>query len=279
VIALIDGLENLFQELSSERNQQIALRSLLQDVPEWLELQLERPIGLIVFVRQDMLRNAVKQNPAQLMAKYEPYALKWNSEEALRLVAWIAQNSKTLSPKEDLQEMDRATLIDALAPLWGRKLGKESSREARSAEWVIAALSDLNGQIQARDIVRFLHIAAGESESNRYWLDRILVPTVIRETIKPCGQEKIKEIREENPQLGDILSKLQQLSSENKQIPFVREQISLNTEEIQILEDSGVILRVEGEYYMSEIFRQGLIFKYKVGARPNVIMLSRRSRK
>ena len=277
VIAIIDGLEDLFQNLPSDENQQTALRSLLQDVPEWLQQQPTQRLGLIVFVRQDMVTNAIKQNAAQLMAKYSPYALNWSDEEALRLVAWILRRIVENST-EDLQQMRESELIDELTPLWGRKLGHKNSHEARAAEWVIAALSDLKGQIQARDLVRFLHLAAQRSEPNLQWLDRLLVPSEIRGVVAPCGEEKIKEIEIENPTLGNILSKLKQLSEENKQTPFVREQLSLSLKDVQMLEENGVILRDAEEYYMSEIFRQGLDFKYKSAGRPNVIMLSNRAK-
>ena len=277
VIAIIDGLEDLFQELPSNENQQTALRSLLQDVPGWLQQQPNPRLGLIVFVRQDMVTNSIKQNAAQLMAKYNPYALDWSDEEALRLVAWILRRI-TKPDNGDLQQMDRSELIDELIPLWGRKLGHKNSHEARAAEWVIAALSDLKGQIQARDLVRFLHLAAQRSEPNLQWLDRLLVPSEIRGVVAPCGEEKIKEIEIENPTLGNILSKLKQLSEENKQTPFVREQLNLSLKDVQMLEENGVILRDAEEYYMSEIFRQGLDFKYKSAGRPNVIMLSNRAK-
>jgi hypothetical protein len=78
-----------------------------------------------------------------------------------------------------------STFIErALAPLWGRKLGKDNSKEARSAEWVITALSDLKGQIQARDLVRFLSKAAYVSKDDTRWIDRILAPAAIRKLLR-----------------------------------------------------------------------------------------------
>ena len=281
IIAILDGLEDLFQTLSSNENQQIAVRSLLQDVPEWLEQQPLRPLGLLVFVRQDMVLNAIKQNPAQLMARYEPFALKWNYEEALRLAVWISVEAGAL-PSLDinmLPEMGKAELVDALVPLWGRKLGSENSKEARSAEWVISALSDLKGQIQARDLVRFLKEAAISSVGDSYWKDRLLIPTAIRKSLGDCSKEKVSEIAMENPSLGEIFSQLKELSDDLRLIPFSAEQVGLDTAQLEILETNGVILREKGEYYMPEIFRLGLGFKLKAGARPRVLMLARRSRK
>jgi len=276
IVAIIDGLEDTFQALPGDEKQQVALRSLLQDVPEWLEQQHAWPVGLLVFVRQDMVLHAVRQNPTQLLVRYDPYALKWDAEEALRLVTWLGLRANVLELKKGIQELDLPELIETLVPLWGRKLGSEHSREGRAAAWVIAALSDLRGQIQARDIVRFINQSAHESSRDTYWRDRLLAPVAIKSAVKTCGKEKIKEIRQENPRLGDMLSKLDGLESENKQVPFSQQQVGLDSQELTFLEDTGVILREGEEYYLSEIFRQGLDFRVKAGARPRVLSLSRR---
>jgi MinD-like ATPase involved in chromosome partitioning or flagellar assembly len=283
VLLIIDGLEDLFQDLSSNSRQQTAIRSLIQEVPEWLEQQPDRNIGILVFIRQDMVLTAVKQNSAQLMARYEPYALRWGAEEALRLAAWISALSDAMPDlKEDsssIQRLNKENLAEVLSRLWGRKLGSESSREARSADWVIAALSDLKGQIQARDLVRFLHQAAKDSEKDTYWKDRILVPTAIRGALQVCSKEKIEEIGVENGVLKEIFTKLRELSSECRQIPFEREQVGLSMDELKVLENNGVTYGEKEEYYMPEIFRAGLGFKLKAGARPRVLALSRKVRK
>lgn len=276
-VAIIDGLEDLFQYLASDAREQTALRSLLQDVPDWIEQQPLRPLGILVFVRRDMVLNAVRQNPAQLMARYEQYALKWGPEEALRLVAWTAAKAGVL-PKVSLEaigDSERPWLIDELVPLWGRRLGGERSREANSADWVIAALSDLKGQIQARDLVRFLHEAAKASLGASFWKDRILAPPALRSAVRPCSRTKIEEIGQENPVLRSVFDKLGNLPEEARQIPFIREQVGLTIEELRSLEENGAVLREAEEYYMPEIFRLGLDFKLRRGARPRVMALAR----
>lgn len=282
VIGIIDGLEDWFQDLPTDKNQQTALRSLIQEVPEWLEQQPSRPIGLIVFVRQDMVNNAIKQNTGQLMQKYLPYTLKWDKTEALRLAAWISVEAGVIKPdKKSIQERDYSELVDFLCRLWGRKLGSEKSNEARSAEWVISVLSDLKGQIQARDIVRLLNKAAEESQQyTTYWNDRLLAPQSIRNAVKECSEQKIEEISQENPSLGKIFDHLKNLADEDsRRIPFSRESVNLKSEAIDILEKNGVIIQEQEDYYMPEIFRRGLNFKLKAGARPRVLSLSRRARK
>ncbi|NER89076.1 AAA family ATPase [Moorena sp. SIO3A2] len=278
IVAVIDGLEDLFQEFAQDKAQQTALRALLQDVPQWLEQQPFRGLGIIIFVRQDIFKASVRQNSGQMMYRYQPYGLRWNEESVLRLVAWVANKAKiwlNLNPDE-LQDMNEAELTESLRPLWGKNLGNDRSRQARSAPFVIAALSDYNGQIQSRDVVRFLKIAAGQSIDDDYWQDRILVPKAIRGCLDECSQEKITEIELENEPLKRVFNKLRQLSADNKKNPFQLENIGLSPEDISLLKENGVIIADGDKYYVSEIFRLGLGFSQNVG-RPKIMALARRA--
>lgn len=280
LVVVIDGLEDLFQDFTNNKNQQEALKALLQDVPEWLIQQPGRPLGIITFIRRDIVLAAVRQNALQMMARYDPYALKWSSEEALRLVAWVALKAGVLPALnvDQLQERSEDELIQSLIPLWGKKLGGDRSKEAWSARYVIAALSDFRGQIQARDLIRLLYLSAKESVNDTRWKDRVLAPTAIRGALPESSKAKVDEIQVENTALKSIFTRLQALDSDSKKIPFTREEIKLSLEEMKILEDNGVVIREKDEYYMPEIFRFGLDFTMKVGARPKVLSLARRVR-
>jgi MinD-like ATPase involved in chromosome partitioning or flagellar assembly len=277
VLFLFDGLEDIFQNLSGNERQQIALRALLQDVPNWLDQNPDRSIGMLIFVRRDLVAAAVKQNSAQLMARYEPYALKWNSTEALRLVAWVASKAGVLPTLriEEIPDLQQDELTEQLLPLWGRKLGSDRSREGRSAEWVLAALSDFRGQIQARDIVRLIKIAAATSVGATAWTDRLLVPQAIRDAVAECSTEKIREISEENVQLKRIFEQLRLVPDESRSIPFTSEQVGLDAQDLLLLETNGVLVSYEREYFMPEIFRRGLDFRLPQGARPRVLAVAR----
>jgi hypothetical protein len=167
-------------------------------------------------------------------------------------------------------------LTEELVPLWGRKLGADKSREGRSAEWVIAALSDFRGQIQARDIVRFLHLAAQRSAATSQWEDRVLTPTAIRDAVADCSTAKIGEISQENPALSQVFEKLKALASDLKSVPFRRDEAGLTAEELLMLELNGIVVAEEDGYYMPEIFRRGLDFRLPLGKRPKVLALARR---
>lgn len=279
LIVAIDGLEDLFQNFDNDSNQQTALRALLQEVPDWLGQQPARPLGIIIFVRRDILLAAVRQNAAQMMARYQPYALKWNRDEALRLVAWVTKQAiyNFNINLDRLQDMSEDELTDSLVSLWGKKLGSAKSKEATSVRFAIAALSDFNGQIQSRDLVRLLNIAAEKSINDTKWPDRILAPKAIRDALPECSKNKIKEIEIENTALKNIFTKLRELPEANRKIPFTREETQLSTEEITTLVNNGVVIREGDEYYMPEIFRLGLDFALKGGARPRVLYLAHRA--
>ena len=279
LLLLFDGLEDLFQDVTTDPAQKVALRSLLLEVPNWLEQQPDRSIGVLVFVRRDMVSAAVPQNSGQLLARYQPYALRWDKVEALRLVAWISRQAGLFQAPpsvEQIRVMEEDVLTETLVPLWGRKLGNDRSREGRSAEWVLAALSDFLGQIQARDVVRLLQQGALKSRGNTQWTDRVLAPGAVRDAVAYCSEKKVDEISQENSALKEIFKKLAALDPESKQVPFERENVGLTPQELQLLELNGIAVAEGSSYYMAEIFRPGLGFRLPVGARPKVLALARR---
>ncbi len=276
IVAVMDGLEDFFQMVQA-KSTKVALRSLLQDVPEWLRQQPDRPLGLILFIREDMVTNSIVQNTQQLLARYEPYALNWEVEEALRLVHWVVSETSIplIESDQKLASLDFEALSDMLIPLWGRKLGSERSKEARSARWIIAALSDFKGRIQARDLVRFLSIAAEKSLDDKYWEDRVLVPAAIRSAVKDCGDAKIVELKQETPDLKAIFDTLIDVPDESRHIPFTPAEAMLSSAQIRVLENNGIVTREEDKYHLAELFRRSLGFK-SIG-RSKVLELARKT--
>ena len=76
-----------------------------------------------------------------------------------------------------------------------------------------------------------------------------------------------------------IFSTLQSLEEEARELPFTAEQVRLNLEDLKGLEDDGVVLREGQEYHMAEIFRLGLDFRLRKGARPRVMLMAKRARR
>ncbi len=278
VVLLVDGLEDLFQNINTNQQQQTALRVLLQDVPEWLSQFPVKSLGILVFVRQDLVSYAIKQNLGQLLDLHKPYVLEWHETEALKLAASIAIQAESLdAPSEDLHAWDFDQLNRFLAGLWGLKLGTAKSREARSSRWILDVLSDLRQQLQARDLVRLLKESAARSlkDKSDAYNDRLLTPASIRGSIDECSKKKIAEVRDENPQLNGVFGKILGIPVDKKVLPFRPDDLGLEPEDVGILEKNGVVLLDGSGLLMPEIFRRGLGFSYSAPGRVKVRSLKR----
>lgn len=277
-VFVIDGLEDLLQDFSSEPSQQQALRVLLTNCPEWLRSLRGHPLGLVVFVRRDLVLNAIRQNVQQFLDGYAPSALRWSSAEALRLAAWVCEGAGVLDDDASARSADATTLSRLLIRLWGQKLGKVDSREARSEEWVLAALSDFNLQIQARDIVSFLSVAAENSVPDTRWNDRLLTPKAIRDALPKCSSDKVAALGEENHPVGALFDRLTRLPPDVRKIPFTLEAVGLQPNDARLLEANGVLFREDDQYWIPEIYRYGLGFASSTVGRPRVMSIRDRIR-
>jgi MinD-like ATPase involved in chromosome partitioning or flagellar assembly len=275
-VFVLDGLEDLFQSFAERGREQDALHALLVGCPEWLRTLRGRPLGLVVFVRRDLAWAAIRQNPGQFEKRYEKYALRWNTEEALRLAAWVCHRGDCLPEisSDDVRTADEAHLSRLMSTIWGEKMGSAKSKEARSEVWFFAALSDFQGQIQARDIVAFLAEAAKESMgADPRWSDRVLAPSAMRHALPKCSEQKIEAIGKENPPVGALLNRLRDLDIARKKVPFRLESVDLNSEEARLLDTNGVVFREGDQYWIPEIFRHGLGFT--VQGRPRVVAIAK----
>jgi hypothetical protein len=212
----------------------------------------------------------------QFKSQYNSYALKWSQDEALRLVIWILaqvqfrqyDKSKAIIPK-----LTHDAIAGYLNPFWGLKLGNSSSNEAISARWIIAALSDFNRQIQARDIIRFLKYATGDPGKYSYYHDRILLPSDIRKSIEPCSRDKRDEITTEMKNLIPVFKKLEDMPQGQKELPLPLNTEIINAEERGLLEVQGYLTTTKEGYYLPEIIRHALGYRYSHGGRPKVLSL------
>jgi hypothetical protein len=284
IVFMIDGLEEIFKDVDKSPPQKRAITALSQGVIAELRSIPDNRVGLLLFLRKDIALNAIEQNWAQFYNSYLPYELKWSKTETLLLVLWLCRQVDPvfIEPVEDevpLEDLTYEALEQKLYKLWGIKLGGEKSREAYTAKWVLSALADLNDQLQARDIVRFLRYAAsGSLQATSSFTDRYLAPEAIRRAIAPCSVEKIKELEMEIPNLKPIFDKLR-AERDTKQIPFDIKDYNLETEEVRLLERHGFLIEYGSEgYYMPEIIRLGLGFKLEKGARPKVVALLNRAK-
>lgn len=208
----------------------------------------------------------------QFEARHSNYALQWDRDEALRLAAWTCWRSGAMSEGNDIKSAGADELSQLMLPVWGDKMGSAKSREARSEQWFIAALSDFGGQIQARDVVLFLAEAAKHSVQDTKWSDRILIPGAMRNALRTCSEQKIKDIESENIPVGELLRRLRDQPSDNQKVPFTLVSVGLDAEQASLLEANGVLFREEDQYWIPEIFRHGLGFKTL--RRPRVLAIA-----
>lgn len=276
-VLLVDGLEDLFMEAQVQKlsGWKSAIRSLTQNIVNELRSLEHGSIGILIFVRSDMAQEAVGVNFAQFQNQYARYELKWTSTEALRLALWIAAKADpVLLDHIDILRSSREVLEERLERLWGKKLGKKDSREAESAKWIIGALSDFSGQLQARDVVRFLQYATENWQECRFtYRDRYLMPFEIKHAIPACSKRKYQEIKDEMPLVYGILKKLETMDENDKKLPLLLDKLILTGEEIARLENQGYLMASDHKYYLPEIIRFALGFQYEKGARPKVLSL------
>ncbi|MGP1118785.1 MULTISPECIES: ParA family protein [Serratia] len=279
VIILVEGLEEILTNPYSDPNEAEALLSLLREVPLRLREEAGRPVGFILLVRADMVEAAITQNLAQFRASYSNYSLTWRDVDIKELVVWMATKSGAIadlwSPdwrKKNHEEQD----VD-LKEIWGSKLGGDQSREARSTEWVISVLTDLTGNLTARDLVRFIGAAAQEA-SGKPMPGRLLSPASLKNAVKFTSEKKVEEYPKEVRQLQPIFEKF--IKSIGFSTPFSRNdalKIDIGDSDLEILEKYGVAYQDDGIFEVPELFRVGLQMK-REGARPNIISLTKRAR-
>ncbi len=273
VVFMIDGLEEIFSQTVTSKTEKNAVVSLCRDMLNEIKIKYQN-FGLMVFLRKDMARDAITINFEQFNSLYHSLELRWFSTEALRLAVWLVDQAVPDFYKEEAAiEMAPREVIDrTLHKLWGVKLGKPTSNEANSSRWILAALSDFNGQLQARDIIRFLEKSTVNMGKDIYH-DRYLMPVEIKKAVSDCSVEKISEIRQEIKALEPILDKLENAPAEKKILPFHNDTFHLSQTEEKVMKQEGY-LRVENDkYYLPEIIRHALKFRYERGSRPKVLSL------
>ncbi|WP_437974080.1 hypothetical protein WMF11_36710 [Sorangium sp. So ce295] len=275
VCLAIDGIEDSFQpgpQSPLSGGQQRLLRDLLQRFTLRVRDLRSPHLGVVTFVRRDLAQAAIAQNFGQFEALHGKFSIVWTSTEALRLVAWILDRAGLhvidperipLAPYDELRE--------GLKAFWGDRLGSERSREAHTDRWVVAALSDFQGRLQARDLVRLVRYAAEKVPD-----EPKLTPRSLRDALVECSAAKIKELEVEIPGLLPLFERLRKAPEERRTIPFQAEDFELARADVAFLETHGVVIRVEqDELYLPEIVRHGLGFRMDKGRRARVLALYR----
>lgn len=283
LILLFDGIEDIFMNPETESHKK-AINGIFDLCNRISEFRSSN-IGIVSFVRADYVRSVISQNAAQFENRYAPFRLEWTPEAFLRLVYWISASADVIDAERGEAELlSLSQLLEKLDKLWGKKLGINSSKEAYSARWIFAALCDLKGRLQARDVIRFLKICATQMLSSKFSVrqERLLAPEAIRKSLPLCSREKVEEAQEEMLGLKQWIADLALIASDDKRIPFDPRTLQMTPTLIDSLESLGVIyedreLNSSARYYIPEIYRFGLGFQVTGGARPKVLALLQRN--
>lgn len=282
-VLVFDGVEDVFKNPNDSR-QSKAIESLLKLINRLGELSNQR-VGALVFVRIDYTQAVIKQNLGQFMSRFSAFALTWNPESFLRLAYWLCVKANIFPDAANAaQTRSVDELIGALTRLWGQKLGQSDSKEGHSARWIYAALCDLTGRFQARDLVRFFHFAAEEEikNPNSFWTDRILSPESMRKAVPRCSQEKVKEATLEIEPLKNWSQRMDEAHITERAIPFSAASVKLSAEELTALRELGVIYEDldpalgDRRLFLPEIYRAGLKFDLS-GGRPRIQALLKKN--
>lgn len=286
IILVFDGIEDVFGEVDKGAARE-AIEALLKLTNRISELANPH-LGVIVFVRLDYAQAAIRQNLGQWLQRFNPFRLHWNPESFLRLAYMLSTEAGINTSKQRPEDLHLEALKDELERLWGKKMGSEKSKEAHSARWVYAALCDLRGNVQARDLVRFLKVAADE-ESKRPGqtsADRVLTPESMRKAIPRCSEEKVAEAKAEIAALRNWTEVMSQQHIRNLKVPFSAAQAGLCGESadlLAVLQELGVIYEDldgnlgEERLFLPEIYRSGLGFETSAAGRPRMQALLKKN--
>ncbi|MDE7232949.1 MAG: hypothetical protein K2N37_07760, partial [Lachnospiraceae bacterium] len=129
-----------------------------------------------------------------------------------------------------------------------------------------------NSQLQARDIVRFLSNATSEIGNETYG-DRIIMPKEVKKAVQVCSDAKIDEIKQEMKNIKTVIEKLEKAPEAKKVLPFSSGDFDLTSKEEAMMIQEGLLKIDNGKYYIPEIIRHSLKFRYERGARPKVLSL------
>lgn len=266
VIFIFDGLENIFTNVSKSDTERNGIQTLCKDYINHLYDAQTNNIGSIIFLRKDIAQLAIDVNFAQFQSQYQQYELQWSQKDALQLALKIIAKAASqcniciLDENISIQNASLQVIEDSLTKVWGKKMGSDKSKTAGTTRWVLASLSDFTGQLQARDIVRFLKYASKEELGKKLpYSDRLLFPDDMRQAIKHCSEEKLKEVEAEIQQLKNVFQKLKDVSIKDKQIPLNSEVMDVLTDDDKkTLRLNGYLKEADGEFYIPEGIRYAL---------------------
>lgn len=223
-------------------------------------------IDIKVFLRSDLWDQLSFPEKSHLRTR--TMQLSWEQDDLWRLVLKRALHSGNFSqlcetwsiePKLDVETVEGVShkavvrYLDALFEprMWA---GKNSL----SRNWIMRRLADARDTIFPRDILCLLYEAIREEgnrirDDARITADAVLSRESLAKALPPTSRQRVDALREEYPELLDVLESLQGLPANGKtealRTHFAQRRWPQVIHPLDALEKAGV-LRIEGESYV-----------------------------
>ncbi|WP_437926377.1 AAA family ATPase [Sorangium sp. So ce291] len=215
-----DDLDEDFQTDAALRNKALSgLFELLQTSDD----QHHKAIRFKVLLREDIWNELTFQNKSHFNGRY--IELRWRRTDVLRLALKQALASprfddiaRKFKPISNLELASEESLVNALEPLWGVRMGKKRSKYVH--RWVYERLSDSQGNFFPRAMQHLL-IAAKEKELEylaRQGIqaprDRLIrVDALLQGLKEKASKERVEELKEEYKEIRSFLDSLRELGT------------------------------------------------------------------
>lgn len=214
---LYDELDTGFG--STQEDYQRRRKALEALLAWWLESGISlKHIVPKIFLREDIWNQLNFTNKGHFVSG-RSLELKWEEADLWRLVLrQVLNHSPSLSKTVDresgvrverLENIELKQLRKSLEPLWGERMG--SGNKSYTYNWVRKRTADSQDHSFPRSLILLLEEAVKieKRNSKEYTDERILRPKSLIDALPEVSKQRVNEVRNEYPELGQLLDKLQ----------------------------------------------------------------------
>lgn len=270
-VLYLDGLDTAFKaDLEQRRRGLSALFVAWQATFSKL-----RHIDLKVFLRSDLWEQLSFPEKSHLRTK--TMQLSWTQEDLWRLVVKRALCSESfkrlcdtwgIEPKLDTESVEASApvaIFSYLDVLFEQRIW--AGKNSLSRSWIMRRLADARDTIFPRDVLCLLSEAIREEQSrirddSRITPDAILSRESLAKALPPTSKQRVDALREEYPELVDVLESLKGLPAKGKteelRSHFAQRRWSHDIQPLDALEKAGVLSLEEDSYDVPALYLHGL---------------------
>lgn len=259
VVFVMDGFGELFDDILDNSAQQQGVRVLCQEVVALVRDLPNTNIGLIAFVRKDLVQCSIRGNFDQFSKEHDSFEIKWNMEETLRLVVWIAQQAgyrdSLVDAGTEVELLQRDFLRKVVARFWGQKIEYPDGSGSITVNIFGFRFFDFIGNSEPVDIVCFLGKAAHLSQSFNTASDgRYLQSGAFIGAVNESAGKKLVRIQRELPIVRKIFEKIKNEAVDAIEPAIQLEKYQIRRLELQYLEMLGIVDSYEENYFLSPLY-------------------------